>query len=97
MGKRGAAVVLAEDPETPGLRPRKAEERSQDIAHVPVCAGCGGKASFRLVAEDIRTGEQVYVVYLCGLCLARRFVAVRPYMARTRPRLFDELVIRGLL
>lgn len=68
-----------------------------DVAHVPVCAGCGGRASFRLVAEDLRTGEQVYVVYLCDLCLARKFVAMRPYMARVRPRLFDELVIRGLL
>ena len=75
------------------LRPDETEEQ----AHVPICAGCGGRASFRLVAEDLRTGEQVYVVYLCDLCLARKFVAIRPYMARVRPRFFDELVIRGLL
>ena len=78
-------------------RSSKAGGQAHDAAHAPVCVGCGGKASFRLVAEDLRTGEQVYVVYLCDLCLARKFVAMRPYMARVRPRFFDEPVIRGLI
>jgi len=62
-----------------------------------VCAGCGRPATFRIVAEDLRTGEKVYEAHLCEACLARKFVAMRPYIARTRPRFFDLLVAQGVL
>ena len=72
--------------------------RSLLKAHTPrPCAGCGARATYRIVIRDMATGQVVREFFLCSRCAMLKFVSMRPYVARVRPRLFDELVCRGLI
>ena len=61
------------------------------------CAGCGARAAYRVVSRDVATGRVVREFFLCSRCAMLKFVSMRPYLARVRPRLFDEMVCRGLI
>ena len=61
------------------------------------CAGCGARAAYRVVIRDMATGRVVQEIFLCSRCAMLKFVSMRPYLARVRPRLFDEMVCRGLI
>ena len=61
------------------------------------CAGCGARAAYRIVIRDMATGQVVREFFLCSRCAMLKFVSMRPYLARVRPRLFNELVCRGFI
>ena len=62
-----------------------------------MCMGCGSKASYRVVIEDLSDGHVAHEIYLCETCMALKFVSMRPYLARAKPRVFDALVCEGLI
>ena len=61
------------------------------------CAGCGARATYRIMIRDMATGRVVREFFLCSRCVMLKFASMRPYLARVSPRLFDEMVYRGLI
>ncbi len=47
--------------------------------------------------RDMATGRVVREFFLCSRCAMLKFASMRPYLARVRPRLFDEMVYRGFI
>jgi len=50
-----------------------------------------------VLVVDLDTNREVYRAYLCEECAAVRFSALRPYIARSRPYLFDRLIALGVV
>jgi len=47
--------------------------------------------------RDMATGRVVREFFLCSRCVMLKFASMRPYLARVRPHLFDEMVYRGFI
>ena len=59
--------------------------------------GCGSEASYCVIIEDLSNGGVARRIYLCEACLALKFTCMRPYLAKTKPRVFDNLVYKGII